>query len=739
MEARFGYDLGTVRVHSGNEAAVAADAVGAHAFTFGADIVFGHDEYVPQTTRGAWLLAHELAHVIQQSRGGPRHIDNRASLENAADRAATAPAGTPGPVLVSGASAPSVAAKERKEPRDPGMTAFLANRYHAVFGLRKGEVPAGWPYREDLKALWRATRAHWTLDTAGKIRVLTNDELGSAAARPFLDAVREYQKSKGIKPAKGVIGPATAKALLADAKAAASQARKTSHRGEDKPSKSRLAGEPPKQSRARQPRSRRERSSRRRVDDAVKLLRRAMHHHLGGNSERAMEILSLIQKFITEITTESNFDEKFGSLNGLARTEMRERLNDATGSIQYIVNGLKGANALNRAQWKHQMQRFRYTRDILEVLAGEVQVEKAKSIQDYEHVSKTALNVSLAAMGAVVVLGGVAYVVTIAPTAYALATVFYVEHTALAVLLADLTAAKTIEYVATGTVTVSPDETVLLLIHLRNGGRYRGKGKVKSVSGRKIKVEVTEAPAEAKKHKAKPRLTRNQLKKQRRDRRGPRTRAQRRAAGVLPRQKRKPRWNDPKLTEDAHLDLYDGPMEAQKVRERFRDGWRFDPKTRRWSKPHSKQKTPRPGKADRPTKKGTTGIIREQWGAHEDATTEWLSKKLGYPADFVAVQVKIQAYGPPRGMPGQKPTGRSKGPVFWCDNAAAKGAGAPVDLFDAKLQNAGPTAMQSTGWPAVLKYGGRIIHSNNPNIPAGAEIAPGTAVQVVRPDDITAD
>src|SRR5207253_2627187 len=43
-----------------------ARAVDSRAFTIGRDIVFGADEYRPETAEGQRLLGHELAHVVQQ-------------------------------------------------------------------------------------------------------------------------------------------------------------------------------------------------------------------------------------------------------------------------------------------------------------------------------------------------------------------------------------------------------------------------------------------------------------------------------------------------------------------------------------------------------------------------------------------------------------------------------------------------------------------------------------------------
>jgi hypothetical protein len=68
MEPRFGHSFADVRVHTGSKAAASAKAVGAHGYTFGADVVFASGEYESEPTSfaGQLLLAHELTHVIQQ-------------------------------------------------------------------------------------------------------------------------------------------------------------------------------------------------------------------------------------------------------------------------------------------------------------------------------------------------------------------------------------------------------------------------------------------------------------------------------------------------------------------------------------------------------------------------------------------------------------------------------------------------------------------------------------------------
>ncbi|MFB9240308.1 DUF4157 domain-containing protein [Massilia antarctica] len=63
----FNRDLSDVRVHTGAAAHTAADALAAQAFTRGGDIYFGRGRFDPQTGGGQHLLAHELAHTVQQS------------------------------------------------------------------------------------------------------------------------------------------------------------------------------------------------------------------------------------------------------------------------------------------------------------------------------------------------------------------------------------------------------------------------------------------------------------------------------------------------------------------------------------------------------------------------------------------------------------------------------------------------------------------------------------------------
>ncbi|MFZ0746893.1 MAG: DUF4157 domain-containing protein [Terracidiphilus sp.] len=75
MESRFGHDFSGVRVFNDDTASQSARAVSANAYTVGEKIVFNQGRYAPDSHSGRRLLAHELAHVVQQSRGAPREAD----------------------------------------------------------------------------------------------------------------------------------------------------------------------------------------------------------------------------------------------------------------------------------------------------------------------------------------------------------------------------------------------------------------------------------------------------------------------------------------------------------------------------------------------------------------------------------------------------------------------------------------------------------------------------------------
>jgi len=114
MESHFGHSFRNVRIHTDSRSARSASAVRARAYTVGNDIVFGRGNYAPNLTDGRHLLAHELAHVIQQSRGGPAipPFSRSHPIENSAVKSANAIVHGHGTVHVTGGSMPGLARAE---------------------------------------------------------------------------------------------------------------------------------------------------------------------------------------------------------------------------------------------------------------------------------------------------------------------------------------------------------------------------------------------------------------------------------------------------------------------------------------------------------------------------------------------------------------------------------------------------------------------------------------------------
>ena len=120
FERSLGTDLSSVRVHTGVSSHDATSAVGARAYALGDDIHFGAGEYDPASNAGQHLIAHEVAHTVQQ-RGGSTRAQHKLQVSSAgdafeveADRAAEAMVGGT-PFALTGASV-GLARKEAAAP-----------------------------------------------------------------------------------------------------------------------------------------------------------------------------------------------------------------------------------------------------------------------------------------------------------------------------------------------------------------------------------------------------------------------------------------------------------------------------------------------------------------------------------------------------------------------------------------------------------------------------------------------
>jgi hypothetical protein len=91
-------DLSDVRVHTDDNADRLNRSVSARAFATGTDVFFAKGEYNPGSAAGDRLIAHELAHVVQQrgaAQGGPLPVSEPGdAMESEADHVADHVAGS---------------------------------------------------------------------------------------------------------------------------------------------------------------------------------------------------------------------------------------------------------------------------------------------------------------------------------------------------------------------------------------------------------------------------------------------------------------------------------------------------------------------------------------------------------------------------------------------------------------------------------------------------------------------
>ncbi|HEV2777795.1 MAG TPA: DUF4157 domain-containing protein [Actinophytocola sp.] len=137
MGARFGHDFSGVRVHADTRAAASARMIAARAYTVGSHVVFSSGSYRPDTASGQRLIAHELAHVVQQANAGPPRpgllIGPAADrFEQQADHAASrVHDGRPGRIASAG---PAVVQRDTR-PEEDEIHDRLVERWRSEHGL----------------------------------------------------------------------------------------------------------------------------------------------------------------------------------------------------------------------------------------------------------------------------------------------------------------------------------------------------------------------------------------------------------------------------------------------------------------------------------------------------------------------------------------------------------------------------------------------------------------------------
>jgi hypothetical protein len=150
LERSFSFDFAGVRVHTGSRASESTKALHALAYTTGRDIAFREGSFAPGTPDGRRLLAHELAHVVQQGAHGgarPGEItigEPSSPAERAAEQAADAVArgGSAPPLAASVAPAATVHRAPSNASSTEALHQDLIEQYRRDMGLPPGGIDA---------------------------------------------------------------------------------------------------------------------------------------------------------------------------------------------------------------------------------------------------------------------------------------------------------------------------------------------------------------------------------------------------------------------------------------------------------------------------------------------------------------------------------------------------------------------------------------------------------------------
>jgi hypothetical protein len=141
LEPLFGHSFESVRIHADDAANESAREMQASAYTVGQDVFFARDQFDPETPYGFHLLAHELAHTVQQrGSSGPAielgfdEAPSEGEARNAADSVlageiVSIPAGQSSAAIVAREAEAAKLTESQKAAQIVGQFPFLAHMF----------------------------------------------------------------------------------------------------------------------------------------------------------------------------------------------------------------------------------------------------------------------------------------------------------------------------------------------------------------------------------------------------------------------------------------------------------------------------------------------------------------------------------------------------------------------------------------------------------------------------------
>ena len=169
FESRLGHDFSRVRIHDDARAAESARAVKSLAYTVGQDVVFATGQYAPHSAPGRKILAHELAHVVQQSSAAN-------AVATGIDRGASDPFEQAAEQLAEKITSKDSAAAVTQSAALARLPARSLQRYSLPGGLPCSDVVDWLDTNSPYKPEWAETRC--TYDFNGGLTVTSKNVAG---------------------------------------------------------------------------------------------------------------------------------------------------------------------------------------------------------------------------------------------------------------------------------------------------------------------------------------------------------------------------------------------------------------------------------------------------------------------------------------------------------------------------------------------------------------------------------
>ena len=205
MEGHFGHDFSRVRIHHDESAAQFLCDANAVALTHGMHLLFAPELYQPQTLGGLELIGHELAHVVQQSKTGPRRAP--IELEAAARRAPLEPHSHPARHQSLGATDGAMVQRQVRPYTGAEGDSLLAEIESAHMNMLTSNQLLSYVYRLHRlleSPIYRGVSSSQRARVDGAIRRLAHE----AADRPYREAqnrewLRHQPQVSASRPGEG--------------------------------------------------------------------------------------------------------------------------------------------------------------------------------------------------------------------------------------------------------------------------------------------------------------------------------------------------------------------------------------------------------------------------------------------------------------------------------------------------------------------------------------------------------